>query len=100
MDRQNTATSHQELLDCSGDHLPFGIAPYFTWENFKKQNLQLLWTRGDRPPLSNSLRPAEPPEERERGAGKGTATLKGVDKRERKRGEGNDSNNIVHISRS
>jgi hypothetical protein len=84
MDRQNTATSHQELLDCSGDHLPFGIAPYSTWENFKKQNLQLLWTRGGRPPLSNSLRPAEPPEERERGARKGTATLKGVDKRERK----------------
>jgi hypothetical protein len=52
------------------------------------QALNLLAIQGARPPLSQSLRPARPLEERERGAGEREATFNVAEERERRGGAG------------
>jgi hypothetical protein len=78
--QQSTAGRHHTPLGDDGDFLPHGIEPKL---RPRPRLLLLVFTEEARPPLSQSLRPARPPEEGERGAGEGEATLKAAHTRGR-----------------
>jgi hypothetical protein len=72
---------HRMPLTDTGDTQPNGMPPNSTKGNTTKP--RLLSTAKTWPPLSQSLRPARPPEEGERGTVEQRATLKEEVSRER-----------------
>jgi hypothetical protein len=74
-------TGHPAPLGSASSSPSAGTSPYSTRETETKP--RLLSTERDRPPLSQSLRPARPLEERQRGAGGEQKTLKALFTHER-----------------
>jgi hypothetical protein len=69
----NITSDRAAWLRCTDDHSFLGIKPHTTKETTRRP--RLLAIQEARPPLSQSVWPARPPEEGERGAGQWQATL-------------------------